>query len=160
VPGTNEAALRAAVAAFNDPGRRERYLDLYTPDVVLHGYPGNAQGREGVRSFCSQLWAAFPDIRLSIDELIASEDRLASRYTLTGTQAADFYGAPVGGGQTEVDGVGWFHFRDGVVVEAWQVSAALETLMRFSARAAKATPRTSASAAAAALRWEEKHPDA
>lgn len=156
---TNEASVLAAVAAFNDPDRRERYFDLYAPDVVLHGYPGNAQGREGVQSFCSQLWAAFPDIRLTVDELLASDDRVASRYTVTGTQSTDFYGAPVGDRQAEITGVGWFHFRNGAVVEAWQVSATLEKLTRLAARAAKATPRTSASAAAAALRWEEKHAD-
>lgn len=160
MPETNEAAVSAAVAAFNDPDRRERYLDLYAPDVVLHGYPGNAQGREGVRSFLSQLWSAFPDIRMHIQELLVSDDRVAARYTLTGTQGTDFYGAPVADPETEIEGVGWFHFRGGEVVEAWQVSSTLDTLMRLSARAATTGPRTSASAAAAALRWEEKHPEA
>ncbi len=155
---SNEAAVRAAVAAFNDPGGRERYFDLYAPDVVLHGYPGDLQGRDGVRSFYSQLWASFPDVRIDVEEILASGDRVASRYKLEGTQSGDFYGSPVSGRQTEIEGVIWLHFRDGVVVEAWQVSTTLDVLTQLSARAAKATPRPSASAAAAALRWEEQHP--
>ncbi len=160
MPDINEAAVLDAVAAFNDPDRRERYFDLYEPHVVLHGYPGNAQGRDGVRSFLSRLWSAFPGIRMNVEELLTSENRVAARYTLTGTQGTDFYGAPVTDPATEIGGVGWFHFRDGMVVEAWQVSATLDTLARLSDRATGTAPRTSASAAAAALRWEEKHPDA
>jgi steroid delta-isomerase-like uncharacterized protein len=155
----NEASLRQAVAAFNEPSGRDRYLDLYAPDVVLHGYPAGVQGREGARSFYSQLWAAFPDARLNLEETIANDDRLAARYTLTGIQAQDFYGAPASGGATKVEGMTWLHFQGERVVEVWQVSATLETLTRLSARAAKAPARQSASATAAALRWEETHPE-
>jgi predicted ester cyclase len=155
----NEASLRRAVAAFNDPSGRERYLDLYAPGVVLHGYPAGVEGKEGARSFYSQLWAAFPDARLNLEETIANEDDVAARYTLTGIQAQDFYGAPVVGGPTKVEGMTWLHFGNGRVVEVWQVSGTLDTLTRLSARAARAPARQSASAGAAALRWEEAHPE-
>lgn len=155
----NEESLRRAVTAFNDPSGRDRYLDLYGPDVVLHGYPAGVEGREGARSFYSQLWAAFPDARLSLEETIASDDRVAARYTLAGIQAQDFYGAPVTSGATKIEGMTWLHFQDGRAVEVWQVSGTLDTLTRLSARAAKAPGRHSASADAAALRWEEKHPE-
>ena len=55
---TNEAALRTAVEAFNDPLHREDYLELYAPDVILHGYPRDLAGRDGARTFYSQLWTA------------------------------------------------------------------------------------------------------
>ena len=155
----NEATVRRAVEAFNDPSSRDRYLDLYAPDVVLHGYPGELQGREGARSFYLQLWAAFPDAHLSLEETIASGDRLAARYTLTGIQAQDFYGAPLTGAATKVEGMTWLHFRDGRVAEVWQASGTPDALMRLAARAAKALPRHSASADAAALRWDETHPE-
>lgn len=155
----NEASVRRAVAAFNDPRGRERYLDLYAPDVVLHGYPSGVEGREGAHQFYSQLWAAFPDARLRLEETIASGDRIAVRYTLTGIQAQDFYGAPLRSGTTKIEGMTWLHFRDGRVVEVWHVSGTPDTLTRLSARAATAPSRRSASADAAALRWEENHPE-
>jgi steroid delta-isomerase-like uncharacterized protein len=156
----NEASVRRAVAAFNDLRGRDGFLDLYAADVVLHGYPKGIEGREGARSFYSQLWAAFPDARLSLEEMITSDDRVAARYTLTGIQAQDFYGAPLSSETTKIEGMTWLHFRDGRVAEVWQVSGTPDTLMRLSARAAKAPPRHSASADAAALRWEETHPEA
>src|ERR1700722_13223774 len=113
----NEAALTQAVAAFNDPTNRERYLDLYAPDVVLHGYPRGIEGLEGARSFYSQLWAAFPDARLSVEETVASGDRLAARYTLSGIQAQDFYGSPVAGGGAKLETTTPLPSRAGPAVE-------------------------------------------
>ncbi|MFL5862750.1 MAG: ester cyclase [Solirubrobacteraceae bacterium] len=159
MPQTNEAVLRAAVDAFNDPESREEYLRLYAEDVVLHGYPRGLSGREGARSFYSKLWQAFPDLRLVVEEVIAADDRLAARYRLSGIQAREFYGAPSTGEELVVEGVAWLRFSGGQAVEVWQVSGTLETLMRLTARAAQTPTRRSASAEAAALRWEERHPD-
>lgn len=154
---TNEAALRTAVKAFNDPDHRQGYLDLYAPDVVLHGYPRGVAGLEGARSFYSQLWAAFPDARLAVDDVIGSDDQLAARYHLWGMQAKDFYGAQVTGATTEVEGIAWLRFEDGRAIEVWQASGTVDTLTRLAARASEARRRPSASAEAAALRWEERH---
>jgi predicted ester cyclase len=160
LPGTNEAALRAAVEAFNDPRRREDYLKLYAPDVVLHGYPAGLSGLEGARSFYSQLWEAFPDAHLTIEAAISDGDELAARYRLSGVQAQDFYGAPATpGGTIEVEGVAWLRFEYARAVEVWQSSGTLATVTRLTAHAARAPTRTSASAEAAALRWEEEHAD-
>lgn len=156
---SNEAALRAAVAAFNDPQNREGYLRMYAGDVILHGYPRGLAGLEGARSFYSQLWRAFPDARLTVEDVISSDDRLAVRYRLSGIQAREFYGAPSTGEETVVEGIAWLRFRDGQAVEIWQASGTLDTLTRLTARAAQAPTRRSASAEAAALRWEERHPE-
>lgn len=154
---TNEGALRRAVEAFNDPERREAYLELYAPSVVLHGYPRDLAGVEGARTFYTQLWAAFPDARLAVDDVIEGGDRLAARYRLSGVQARDFYGAPVTGANAEMEGMAWLRFQDGRAVEVWQASGTLDTLTRLAARASQAPRRPSASAEAAALRWEEQH---
>jgi steroid delta-isomerase-like uncharacterized protein len=156
---SNEAVLRAAVEAFNDPGTRENYLRLYARDVVLHGYPQGLAGMDGARAFYAQLWAAFPDARLGLEEVIAGDDRVAARYSLSGVQTRAFYGAPSSGGTTRIEGIAWLRFEDGQAVEVWQTSGTLDLITRLSARAAQAPTRPSASAEAAALRWEERHPD-
>jgi predicted ester cyclase len=156
----NEATLHRAVAAFNDPSRREQYLDFFAPDVVLHGYPRGIEGLEGMRSFYSQLWTAFPDARLSIEEVIVSGDRLVARYTLSGIQAQDFYGSQLFSGGTKFEGMTLVHIRDGLVTDVWQASGTLDMMTRLAARASRQPPiRHSAAADAAALRWEEMHPE-
>ena len=154
---TNEAALRAAVAAFNDPQSRESYLALYAEDVILHGYPRGLVGLDGARTFYGRLWQAFPDARLMVEDVVAADDRLAARYRLTGIQTREFYGAPSSGEEVKIDGIAWLRFQDGRAVEVWQSTGTLDTLTRLTARAAQAPTRRSASAEAAALRWEERH---
>jgi predicted ester cyclase len=152
---SNESALRAAVEGFNDPDGRERWLDLYSPYVVLHGYPRGLEGHDGARRFYEQLWAAFPDARLSLEDLLENGDRIAIRYRLAGVHESDFYGSQGTGATTEIEGMAWIRFADGQAVEVWQTSATLEMVVQLSARAARA-PRRSASAEAAALKWEER----
>ena len=155
---TNKAALDVAIAAFNDPGRREQYLDMYAPGVVLHGYPRGLSGAQGARTFYTQLWAAFPDVEIALEQVLGTDDQLVARYRLSGVQTGDFYGAPVTGQATNITGVAWLRFEGGRVIEIWQASGTLDLLTMLTARAAQA-PRTSASAEAAALRWAERHPD-
>jgi predicted ester cyclase len=155
LPDSNEAVLRAAVEAFNDATQRERYLDLYDPEVVLHGYPRGLVGLEGAKAFYAQLWTALPDAKLTIEDVIADGDRLAARYRLSGVRAREFYGAPGTGNATEAEGIAWLRFRDRRVVEVWQSSGTLDTVLRLAARPPE-RPRPSASAEAAALRWEER----
>jgi len=152
---SNESALRAAVEGFNDPDGRERWLDLYSPYVVLHGYPRGLEGHDGARRFYEQLWTAFPDARLSLDDLIESGDRIAIRYRLAGVNESEFYGSGATGASTEIEGMAWIKFADGQAIEVWQTSGTLDMIVRLSARASQA-PRRSASAEAAALKLEER----
>ena len=152
---SNESALRAAVDGFNDPDGHERWLDLYSPYVVLHGYPRGLEGHDGARRFYEQLWAAFPDARLALEDLVEAGDRIAIRYRLSGVHESDFYGARGTGASTEIEGMAWIRFADGHAVEVWQTSGTLDTVVRLSARASRA-PRRSASAEAAALKLEER----
>jgi predicted ester cyclase len=152
---SNESALRAAVEGFNDPDERERWLDLYSPYVVLHGYPRGLEGHDGARRFYEQLWAAFPDARLTLEDLIESGDRIAIRYRLSGIAEPESYGSAPGGSVNGIEGMAWIRFVDGQAVEVWQTSGTLEMLVRLSARASGA-PRRSASAEAAALKLQER----
>jgi steroid delta-isomerase-like uncharacterized protein len=155
----NEAILRRAVEAFNDHGRRAQYLELYASDVVLHGYPEQIHGADGARGFYSEVWNAFPDAELSLEQIVASGDTVAARFTLSGLHAEDFYGAPASGRDVIIDGIAMMRFSDGKVVEEWQASSNVRDLTRLAARAAGAAQppaRTSASAEAAALRLEER----
>ena len=152
---SNESALRAAVEGFNDPERREQWLDLYSPYVTLHGYPRGLEGHDGARHFYEQLWSAFPDARLSLEDVLETDDRVAIRYTLHGVHANEFYGTRATGVTTEIEGMAWIRFADGQAIEVWQTSGTLDTIVRLAARASPA-PRRSASAEAAALKLEER----
>ena len=68
--------------------------ELCTADytAVLGGNP--ALPREGHEGFAHAFYAAFPDMRHSIEEVVASEDGVAVRFVLHGTNTGSFFGMP------------------------------------------------------------------
>jgi predicted ester cyclase len=157
-----------AFARFNEREDRDTFFDAYNPDVVLHGYPGGLQGLDGLRRFHEALWGAFPDVRLTVEDLVVDGNRAALRYRLQGTHRGDYLGvAPTGVG-FDVEGLTLLRLADGRVVEEWHSPTELAILRQLGAvhanvphagRERAEPPRRSAAAEAAALRLEERQAD-
>jgi len=67
---------------------------LCAPDYVaaLGGNPGiDRAGHEG---FARAFYAAFGDLRHDVEEVFATEDRVAVRFVLHGTHTGSFFGIP------------------------------------------------------------------
>jgi predicted ester cyclase len=66
---------------------------LVAPDVVMNNSilaPGN--GRGGYKRALEMVFAAFSDVELTIDDLIAEGDLVAERWTIHGTHQGEFMG--------------------------------------------------------------------
>ncbi|MBV9468988.1 MAG: ester cyclase [Abitibacteriaceae bacterium] len=80
--------------------------DLVAPDFVeLDPFPGQEQGREGLKGVLAQMRSAFPDIHWSIEEQIAEADKVVTRFVWRGTHQGEFFGVPATGQQVAVPGV-------------------------------------------------------
>lgn len=80
--------------------------ELVAEDVVeLDPFPGQEQGREGLKELLGMLFAAFPDQHWTIEELIAEGDKVVNRFTWRGTHRGEFMGIPPTGRRVEVKGV-------------------------------------------------------
>jgi len=162
------ALAAGAFSRFNERENREAFLDAYHPDVALHGYPGGLQGLDGLRRFHEALWEAFPDARLTVEDLVVEGDRVALRYRLQGTHRGPYLGvAPTGVG-FDVEGLTLLRLADGRVAEEWHSPTELAILRQIGAvqanvphagRERAEPPRRSAAAEAAALRLEEHQAD-
>jgi predicted ester cyclase len=64
--------------------------------------------------------AAFPDLRLTIEDQVGSGDRIAFRWHATGTHTGPLGGVPPTGRRVALDGLIVDHLRDGRVVERWE----------------------------------------
>ena len=51
---------------------------------------------------------AFPDTHITIEDMIAEDDRVVTRYFFTGTHQADFWGVPPTGKTVKIKGI-WIH---------------------------------------------------
>ena len=64
-------------------------------------------------------WGAFPDLRHSIDEMVAEGDKVAVRLTLSGTQTGEFMGIPASGKEMVLTAQSILRIADGKVAEQW-----------------------------------------
>jgi predicted ester cyclase len=93
---------------------------LYTPDCRFHGFPDAfSPDREGIAEFFRTLIAAVPDTRITAQDLLVDGDRVAIRFTLTGTHRGELFGVAGTGRSLDVEGITVLHFVDGLVTERW-----------------------------------------
>ena len=111
---------------FDDEITNERNLDAipkYMPeDLIDHlEVPGMPPGLPGVRARHEALFTAFPDLHITIDDVIAQGDVVAARFTITGTHDGDLFGIPPTGKAVTVTGMDFMREAGGMFVEHWAV---------------------------------------
>lgn len=68
-----------------------------------------------------------------LDDLIAEDDRVAVRFTVTGTHSGLFAGIPATGKQVSMQGMIFHRLRDGKIVKDWVVRDTLGLLQQLGA---------------------------
>ena len=96
-------------------------LEVFAEDYVRHDLrPTKAiPGGEGQRKIAADFRRAFPDLRMSVDLILAEGDLVAARWTTTGTHTGRWADVPPTGRTMTFSGVNVFRFEDGKVVELW-----------------------------------------
>ena len=94
--------------------------ELIAPDMVEHGAFGSGTGgREDARDTIGRFRAAFPDLVLEAEDLIAEGDRVVLHWTGSGTHEGEFMGVPPSGARITARGLDIYRVVDGRVVEHW-----------------------------------------
>ena len=114
----NKALTRRAYDAFNQRDLAAFY-ELMTPDFVLHNASTTIQGLEAYKQWISLYLIAFPDARLTIEEMLADQDKVVVRQTFRGTHQGDLMGIPSTGKQVAVPGIFITRIVNGKAVEQW-----------------------------------------
>ncbi len=118
-------------------GDLDAFDTLVTPDINDHD-PAPEQaagGAAGFKAFFAMLRGAFPDIKLSVDHLLAHENEIAMAYTIEGTQQGTFAGIPATGKHVKVRGMQIARYNDGgVMTERWGSSDELGILKQIGAK--------------------------
>lgn len=129
VADANVTLLTSTLAALND-GDLETCLARIHPELLmtLAGAPGQLQGRDIWLAGVQTLRAGFPDVRVEIEDVFGSGDRVAVRTTITGTHLGVFEGVEPTGRRIRVMSNEFYRVVGGIVVEEWVVSD-LATLM-------------------------------
>lgn len=114
----NKAVARIAFEQILGGGKIDQYESLYSPDFVGHGAAGDvrrAEDREATKGWRQ----AFPDLRVTIDKLIAEGDLVTVRFIGEGTNTGAANGLPATGKHLRIVGVSILRIVDGKIMEEW-----------------------------------------
>lgn len=116
----HKATLRRLDDEVFNKGNLSIIDEVVAEDFVNHDpFPGEPPGREGFKQVATMLRAAFSDLHLTHEEMIAEGDIVAERFTMRGTHTGPFLGLPPTGRQVTMRGIDMLRFVDGKVVARW-----------------------------------------
>jgi steroid delta-isomerase-like uncharacterized protein len=96
--------------------------ELVAPDAVIRTpLPIDATGAELLKQVWAMLFRVYPDIHLTVEDVIAEGDKIVARNTVTGTHQGEFMGVGPTGKSVTYNEIFIFRFADGRVVETWGV---------------------------------------
>ncbi len=89
--------------------------------TINHAF-GGAYDRERWLAADSGLVAAFEDLHVEVLDQIVQGDRVATRFSMTGTQTGEFYGVPATGVRATLTGTAFDRIEDEKIAEHWSDS--------------------------------------
>jgi steroid delta-isomerase-like uncharacterized protein len=115
----NKAIAHRIYEVFNT-GNLALADELIIADVVEHqAMPGQEPGLAGFKQFVTISRAAFPDIQVTVEDMIAERDKVVARVTIRGTHTGEFMGMPPTSKSFTVSAIDIIRFADGKAVEHW-----------------------------------------
>ena len=118
----NKALVHSLFKAWNT-GNMDLIDELLVPDYVDNDtLPGQPQGLEGYKQIGAYLRSVFPDMKMTIDDLIAEEDKVVVRSTFSGTHKGEFMGIAPTNKKVTLTAINIYRIADGKLVEEWSGS--------------------------------------
>ena len=116
----NKALIRHVFEDVIPAGDPTAMRELVVADFLDHDpLPGQPAGVEGAEYVVSTMHGAHPDLRFTIDDLVAEGDRVTIRWTLRGTNTGPLLGRPPSGQPVELAAIVIFRIADGRIAERW-----------------------------------------
>ena len=86
----NKATVQRIIEEIINEGRLEMVDELIAEEYVDHA--GGPHGRDGYRQSVAVVRAAFPDLRMTIEDLVAEGEKVVARLSITATHGGVFMG--------------------------------------------------------------------
>lgn len=113
----NKTALRRVIEEVFNRGNFEVIPELFEPDFIEHQF-GLHPTYAGVQGDVEYLRRTFPDLHLTIEDLIADGDKVWVRMSATGTNTVGLMGPP-NGKSFKINVFDECRFEHGKIVEHW-----------------------------------------
>jgi steroid delta-isomerase-like uncharacterized protein len=79
---------------------------------------GSAVGPDAYKRVVTQFIAAFPDLRFTIEDVIAEKDKVVVSWSITGTHKREFRGIPATNRKISIEGITVNHIAKGKIIDS------------------------------------------
>jgi steroid delta-isomerase-like uncharacterized protein len=115
------AFYQRRLAAWNSGDAARLAADYAESCVISSPMFSRVEGRDGIERSFRSLFNAFPDWKMSFDEPLVDDDRVALPFSATATHAGDFMGLPGSGRRFEIKGILLCRFDNELIAEERRV---------------------------------------
>jgi steroid delta-isomerase-like uncharacterized protein len=132
---SNRAAFKRFLGAMNtgDPEVISETIDeLVESDAQIRTpLPIEATGAQLLKEVFGRLHRAFPDLRVTVEDVIAEEDKVVSRNSVTGTHLGEYMGIPPTGKSVTYNEIFIGRFVNGRIAETWGIVDVLSQMRQL-----------------------------
>lgn len=141
-PATTEDENKAMALRWHEDaisGHDPAVIDEIAAEDIIHhaGSFPDGVGPDAVKRALGALLAGFPDLRQTVEDVIAEDDKVVTRWTTEGTHEGEFQGFQPTGKRVSWAGINIFRFECGKIAEEW---TELDGVGRLAQIEAAATP--------------------
>ena len=119
----------------NDAEIISRTIDeLVEPDALIRTpLPIAVTGARALKEVFARLHRAYPDLHITVEDLIAEGDKVVSSNSVTGTHRGEYMGIPPTGKSVTYNEIFIFRFLNGRIAETWGVVDVLSLMRQLGA---------------------------
>ena len=108
--------------------------EAFEPDVQIRTpLPVEATGAQALKQVWATLLRAYPDLHITVEDLIAEGDKLVCRNVVTGTHRGEYMGIPPTGKSVTYNEIFIVRFEGGRIAETWGVVDVLSQMKQLGA---------------------------
>ena len=118
----NKALARRVLEEMFNKGNLDVADELLAPDYVDHdpAMPEDVHGPEGFKQYVGAYRSAFSDLHVQIEDQIAEEDKVVTRWTGTGTHDGELANIAPTGNRLTLPGMEIVRISGAKLVEGWE----------------------------------------
>jgi predicted ester cyclase len=116
----NKAVTGRFLEEFKNQHKFEVIDELFSPHASIHlPAEGLPEGPEGQKAIARGIFAAFPDVHVTVDLVIAEGDFVAERHTARATHKGEFMGGPATGRKIYWTENHFYRIENGRIQDLW-----------------------------------------
>jgi steroid delta-isomerase-like uncharacterized protein len=115
----NKAIIRRYIGEIWSTGNLEAADEIIAEAFIFRGPINELEGLEAFKKFVAGIHTAVPDIHFTLEDSVAEGNKVAFRWTMTGTHTSELMGIAPTGKRFDVAGATIARLSGGKMAEVW-----------------------------------------